>query len=131
MNNDPLEEIFTSEKQLDPEVLASILKPFVKINVETNSVFFTDAGSSLSLNYQLLLFLIARKALKFKEKIEVEEISPSEIIIETGFKAGSVHPGLKQLREQKWVISKGGKYFVANHQLVKIKKLFESKEKNA
>lgn len=127
---DPLEEIFTSEKELDPELLASILRPFVKINVETNSVFFTDAGNDLPLNDRLLLFLVARKTLKFKEKIETEEISPSEIIAETGFKAGSVHPGLKQLREQGWVISRGGKYFIGNYQLAKIKKFFESEEKH-
>lgn len=124
---DPLEEIFTNEKEIDPQVLADILKPYVRINVDTNAIFYTDSGLSLQILNKIVLFLVARKALKFKDKIEDEAASPAEIISETGLKEGSVHPTLKSLREQGLVVVKNGKYFIANYQLNKIKTLFSLK----
>lgn len=124
---DPLEEIFTNEKEIDPQLLVYILKPYVRINVDTNAVFYTDSGSSLQILNKIILFLVARKALKFKDRIEDEAVSPAEIISETGLKDGSVHPTLKSLREQGLVIVKSSKYFIPNYQLNRIKNLFNLK----
>lgn len=131
MSKDPLDDIFTNEQEVDPNLLAGILKPFVKINPEKKIVIFTTkAGVALPISSKILLFLIARKALKFKGKIENEEISPTEIIKETGLKDGSVHPTLKTLKEKGFLIAKEGKYFIPNYQLVNIKKLFSRKEED-
>lgn len=129
MNKDPLDDIFTSEQEVDPKLLADILRPFVKINPEMKLVIFKpEDGTTLPIPHKVLLFLIARKALKFKNKIEAEETSPAEIIEETGWKNGSVHPALKTLREKGFLISKAGKYFIPNYQLANIKKYFSLKE---
>ncbi len=130
MTTDPLNDLFTSEQEIDPKILADILRPFVKINIENNTTFFTEEGTGLSITHKVLLFLVARKVLKFKNKTEVEETSPAEIIEETGLKDGSVHPALKSLREKGLLISKAGRYFVPNYQLAKIKKYFLPKEEN-
>lgn len=131
MTNDPLDDIFTNEQEVDPKMLAEILRPFVKINVESNAVIFTEEGFSLPVTHKVLLFLVVRKALKFRNKVDLEEVSPAEIISETGLKTGSVHPALKFLREKGLVMSKNGKYFLANYQLIKIKSMFcQGREKN-
>lgn len=123
-----LDEIFTDEKEIDVELLGAILKGLVKINSETNTVFFTsDFQERLTLTDKILLFLLSRKALKIKGKIENEEVTPSEIISETDLKSGSVHPSLKILKKSGLLVAKGGKYFVPNHQLYKIKRQFEEK----
>ena len=119
---DPLDKIFTTESEINPKILAEILGLFVRINSEDQSIFFTSEGTSLPTRNKLLLFLIAKKALKYREKIKVEEISPNEIINEIGIKAGTVHPALKSLRDEGLVLSKGGKYFVPNYLLDKVKK---------
>lgn len=118
---DPLDDIFTSDSEINPQLLAEILKPFVKINTDNNLIFYTDDGLKLSLLNRIVLFFVARKALKFRGKINEEELSPSEIIKETSLKEGSVHPTLKILREQNIIMTRNGKYFLPTHQLGKIK----------
>lgn len=131
MNKDPLGDIFTDEQEVDPKLLADILRPFVKINPEKKIVIFTtEVGTALPISDKVLLFLVARKALKFKGKIEAEETSPAEIIKETSLKEGSVHPTLKTLKEKGFLVAKAGKYFIPNYQLVNIKKHFSRKEEN-
>ncbi|MFH0772938.1 MAG: helix-turn-helix domain-containing protein [bacterium] len=127
MNTDPLDDIFTSDSEIDPQLLAEILKSYVKINTDTNMIFYTDDGLELPLIDKITLFFVARKALKYKGKIEDEGISPSEIVKQTSLKEGSVHPTLKNLRKQGWIISKDGKYFLPSHQLNKIKNHFVQK----
>jgi len=127
---DPLDKIFTSEKEIDTQLLSDILLPHLKINTEDNSIFFTDAGNLLPITDRLIIFLLARKVLKLKEKIAIEGLSPTDIIEGTHLKEGSVHPGLKTLRETGLVMVKEGKYFVPNHQLGKIKNIFAEKGKH-
>lgn len=123
---DALDEIFTDKKEVNADLLASILKGFVKINTETNTIIFPpEIVTKLSLKDRLLLFLVSRKALKFKNKIKVEEVTPAEIINETNLKPGSVHPTLKILKAQGLVIARGGKYFVPNYQLPEIKRFLK------
>ena len=66
MNKNPLDEIFTNETDVDPVLLRDILRPFIKINAEQNIVIFTEKALSLSIPDKLLLFLLAKKAQKFK-----------------------------------------------------------------
>lgn len=122
--SDPLDQIFTNEKEIDPQLLADMLKPYLKISTDNNAMIYTDLGSDLPLSSKIILFLLVRKALKFRDKIKEEEISPAEIIDKTSLKGGSVHPTLKSLREHGLVISKSGKYFIPNYQLAKIKNTF-------
>ena len=88
---DPLDKLFTNEKEIDLQVLSDILFPHVRINTEDNSIFFTDLGNELSVVNRLIIYLLARKALKLKSKIDIEGISPSDIIEDTHLKEGSVH----------------------------------------
>ena len=125
---DPLDLIFTNENEVDKQILADILSPYVKINVDDNSIYFTPAGNSLPITGRLLVFLLGRKALKLREKIEIEGISPSDIIDGTHLKEGSVHPGLKTLRDKGLVVVKESKYFVPNHKIGSIRDFIMRKE---
>lgn len=127
---DPLDKVFTSEKAVDNQLLADILSPYVRINIEDNTIWFNDEGNALPIPTKLALFLVARKALKLRNQIETEGVSPADIIKDTQLKEGSVHPGLKSLKEASLIAIKEGKYFVPNHQLNKIKSIFIKKENN-
>ena len=126
---DPLDKIFTSEREVDPQVLADILFPYIKINAEDNSIYLTDLGNTLPVNNKLLVFLLARKALKLKDKVEIEGVSPTDILEATHLKDGSVHPGLKKLKESGLVTAKEGKYFIPNYKINKIKDIFTKQDK--
>lgn len=121
MNKEPFDELFTKADEVDPAELVSLLKPYVRINEESNLIFFTDEGYCLSLTDKIALFLLAKKVLRLVGKIEAEETSPKEIITETKLSRGSVHPTLKRLLESRIIVGSGGKYFVPNHQIPKLK----------
>lgn len=120
---DPLDKIFTTDREVDLEVLSGILFPYIRINSEDNSIFFTDLGNKLPVNSKLIIFLLGRKALFLKDKIEIEGIVPKDIVDQTHLKEGSVQPGLKKLRESKLAMVKEGKYFIPNYQVGNIKNI--------
>ena len=121
--DDPLDKIFTSDREVDLKVLSEILFPFVKINSEDFTIFFTDSGNKLPINKKLIIFLLAKKALCIKGKVKVESVTPNDIIDQTDLKSGSVHPGLKQLRDRNLAIVKDGRYFIPNYQINEVKEL--------
>ncbi|WKZ26094.1 MAG: hypothetical protein QY322_02165 [bacterium] len=121
---DPLDKIFTPDREVDSQLLSDILFPFVKINSEDLSIFFTNLGNKLPINKKLIIFLLAKKALYIKGKVELESVTPNDIIDQTDLKSGSVHPGLKQLRDKNLVIVKDGRYFIPNYQINEMKNLF-------
>lgn len=125
---DPLDKLFTSDKEVDLELLSDILFPLVKINSEDYTIFFTDSGNNLPINSRLAVFLLARKVLYLKGKVESEGITPKDIIEQTHLKEGSVQPGLKKLKESKLIIGRDGKYFVPNYQIGKVKDLIQEKK---
>lgn len=125
---DPLDKLFTSDKEVDPELLSGILLPYIQINSEDYTIFFTDSGNNLPINSRIIIFLLARKALYIKGKIDSEAITPKDIIDQTQLKEGSVQPGLKKLKEGKFIISKDGKYFVPNYAINKAKDLVQEKK---
>jgi DNA-binding transcriptional ArsR family regulator len=124
---DALDKIFTNQKDINPEILAELLEPYIRINVEDNSTFLIEGGINLPVHEKLLLFLLARKVLKIKELVEGEGISPNDLVEETQLKEGSVHPGLKLLREKGLVVAKNGKYIVPNYQVLKIREIFNKR----
>lgn len=126
---DPLDKIFTTDKEVDLQALSDILFPYIKINSEDNSIFFTDLGNNLSVNNKLIIYLLARKALKLKNRIEIEGVSPIEILNDTHLKDGSVHPGLKKLKDKGLATVKEGKYFIPSYQLNIIKEIFTETNK--
>ncbi len=128
INMDPLDKLFTSDKEVDTELLSGILLPYIQINSEDYTIFFTDSGNNLPINSRIIIFLLARKALYIKGKIDSEAINPKDIIDQTQLKEGSVQPGLKKLKEGKFIIGKDGKYFVPNYAINKVKNLIQEKK---
>jgi len=124
-NRDPLDAVFTNEDEIDKALLANLLQPFVRINVAKRAIWFWNAGSKLPMADKILLFFLARKALRLRDNAVSDEIAPSELIKETGFKEGTVHPTLKQLREHGLLVARAGKYFVPNYKLADLKTRFK------
>lgn len=123
-----LDELFVSGKEVDQEVVANILSPFLKVDRDSCAIVPNEQWLELNNELKIVLFLVARKAMKFRGlAIDNEGALPSEIEKETGVKGGSVRPKLKELFEQR-IINRtdDARYFVPNYSLVKIKTIMDT-----
>lgn len=123
-----LEALFVSGKEIDEGLLLKILSPFLRIDQDSSSILPNEQWLKVSNEAKIILFLVARKAMRVRGlSIDNEGASPSEIEKETGLKGGSIRPRLKSLFEQKIVNrTEDGRYFVPNYSLVRIKTLIDT-----
>lgn len=124
---DPLEELIVSGKELNRELVAGVLKPFLRIDGATCTIIPDVRWQKLSNEAKVLLFLLARKAMVACDlPLDHEGATPAEIEKETDVKGGSIRPILKKLYEQKTLSkSSDGRYFVPNYSLERVKNLSE------
>jgi len=118
-----LDQLFVSGKEVDQELVAKILSPFLKIDRDSCTIVPNEQWQELNNDLKIILFLLARKVMKLRGlTIDNEGAVPSEIENGTGIKGGSVRPRLRSLLDEK-VISrtKDGRYFVPNYSLMRIK----------
>jgi len=123
-----LDTLFVSGKEIDEDLLIKILSPFLKIDQDSCSIIPSERWLKVNNELKIILFLIARKAMKVRGlPIDNEEATPSEIGKEIGLKGGSVRPKLKSLFEQK-IINRtdDARYFVPNYSLTKIKTMVDT-----
>ena len=123
-----LESLFVSGKEIDEGLLMKVLSPFLKIDQDSCSIIPNERWLELNNELKIILFLVARKAMKLRDlPIDNEGATPFEIGEEIGLKGGSVRPKLKSLLDQK-IINKTGdaRYFVPNYSLTKIKTMVDT-----
>ena len=122
-----LDELFVSGNEVDQELVAVILSPFIKIDKDSCTIVPDDQWLRLSNELKIILFLVARKAMKLRGlPIDDEGVSPAEIEKETGVKGGSIRPRLKELFEHR-IITKTNerKYLLPSYSLAKVKNMVD------
>jgi len=123
-----LDELFVSGNEVDQELIVKILSGFLKIDKDSCSIVPDKRWLEVNNELKIILFLVARKAMKVRGlSIDNEGALPSETEEQTGIKGGSVRPRLKNLFEQR-IINKTGDshYFVPNYSLVKVKAMIDT-----
>lgn len=119
-----LEELLISGKEMDQQLVASILKPFLRIDKDSAGIIPQEPWQKLTNEARVLLFLIARRAMKALElPIEDETAGPIDIEKEIGIKGGSLRPILKRLSGQRILSKSHGRYFVPNYSIQRIKEM--------
>jgi hypothetical protein len=126
--SDELESLFVSGKEIDKKLIAEMLSPYLKIDRETCEIRPLDPWEDLKAYVKILLYLIARKAMKAYGVITDESDSALEIMRKTGLKKGTVNPALRGLLNDRLVEqTKEKKYYVPNHAIEKIKEMLIKK----
>lgn len=123
-----LDDLFVSGQEVDQELIAKILAPFLRIDKDSCTIVPTERWLKLHNELKIILFLVARKAMKLRGlPIDNEGASPAEIEKETGLKGGSIRPILRGLFEDKTINrTEDARYFVPNYSLTKIKTMIET-----
>lgn len=112
---DPLDILFHDDiPHPDLEALTSILQGRVSLERESERVAFLVPYHDLTLRLQLLVFLLARKAL-YEMDIANEAMKPGDIALHTGIKGNSVRPNLIALKGVGLLAQdREGAYYVPN-----------------
>ena len=117
-----LDELVVSGSEIDRELIASVLKPFVRLNGDGKSVLLLPGWDRLKNDHKVLVFLVARKAMLALEWEVDDAVSPKEVSRETGLPGGSVRPGLARLVDSRLAAqADGGRYLVPNWAMNQVK----------
>jgi len=123
-----LKDLLVDRAQLDQELLAEVLLPFVGIDARTAQIVPVEGWMKLSPEAKILVFLLARKAMMALPEVDisVEGAAPKEIENDAGIKGGTLRPKLVRLRAEG-VLSQDaeGRYFVPTHAVLRAKNLIQ------
>jgi DNA-binding transcriptional ArsR family regulator len=116
-----LEELVVDAREIDRELVATFLKPYLRIDGPTCGIIPMPAWGEVPNEARVLLYLVARKAMRALElPIASEGASPQEIERATGIPGGSVRPALKRLLKARLVERQlGTGYIVPNYAMVR------------
>lgn len=118
-----LEDLLVSGDEINKDLVASILSPFIRVERETGSIIFQEGWERLSERNKVLVFLAARKGLKALEILtQDEDVMPADIAEATGLVGGTVRSVLHRLTKQRLIDRKrDGGYCVPNWALQRVK----------
>ena len=124
MSNE-LEDLVVSGKDLDKELVAEVLSPYLRLDKDACSIRPLGPWNELNAKEKILLYLIARKAMvALGFDLGKEGATPNEVIQDTGLKKGTVHPVLRDLLTDRMVDqSKDKRYSVPNYAIERIKNM--------
>ena len=121
--NDKLEALVVSERELDRELVADILSPFVRLDKDACDIRPLEAWLGLRTDLRILVYLLARKAMvALGFGLEAEGATASEVAHDMNLKQGTVNPVLRKMRSERTLDrAKDRRYFVPNHAVERIK----------
>lgn len=124
-----LDELVVSGAELDKELLSTLLFPFVRLDKDDSSVRPTSRWKDLNQQQQILLYLLARKAMRALPDFDLDEEVAAPILIGEMTGAGKSARGqLNSLLKKKLVNrTASGKYCVPNYALEAVKETIKSR----
>jgi len=125
--NDVFDDLFVEKDELNKEILKEILADRIKTTADGDVIFQKDFNPKTV----ILIYLLANKVFLMRKIKEKEAEGPREIHLKTGVAEGTVKRYVRELQKDGLLIGKGGKYFVPNHALNKIKKLVIENDKTS
>lgn len=130
MEEDPLDEIFVEKNQpADKKIIVDILKPYALIDNE-GSINFEENYHNLSFWKKIIVYLVCRKAMVFREILENEEVGPTEISEKAEISLDSAK-NISREKGLKGLVKKGIKgYYIPNYKLREAKNKLNEKEQN-
>lgn len=129
-SNNPLNRIVVEGDKIDLELLADTVAPFAKIYRvgDKADIRLTDEGRELNYTKQILVYLLARKAIAYLDNPPISEeeqgLSPSELEEKTRIKGNTLRPTLRRLVDEQLLSNdkQFGGYHIPNYALKDVSK---------
>jgi DNA-binding MarR family transcriptional regulator len=118
----PLDDVFISRDEIGQSLLRDVLIKYVKINEESMSVIPTLEYEKLKEKQKVLIYLLSRKALKLRDMVEHEHMTPTEISKTSGVKIGTVKPVVRKYFKDNLLKKNKNGYFIPDYALERVKK---------
>jgi hypothetical protein len=120
-----LEELLVDTRELDRELVGSVLLPYLRIDRATCEIVPLPAWEDAPNEVRVLLYLLARRAMRALN-LDLpgarDAASPVEIERATGIPGGSVRPALKRLLKARIVAKQDGMgYIVPNYSMGRVR----------
>lgn len=118
-----LEELVVDARELDRELVGTLLYPYLRIDATTCDVIPLPTWETASTEARVLLYLLARRAMRALDlPVRHEAASPVQIERATGIPGGSVRPALKRLLKARAVAKDGTiGYIVPNYAMSRVR----------
>lgn len=116
----PLDDVFIDGEDIDEEIAASILRPYVSIGSDSGQLHPNEEYESLTANEKILVTLVAQQAKKLRGHVDSAVFDPKEISEISGVKVGTVKPSVRELTEEGLIRDEGNGYSVDPPRLQRI-----------
>ena len=122
---DVLDElIISNKKELDKELIANLLKNFIRITQDAEVSLEPDFFK-LNNEKKVIVYLLSRKVMKFKDIIKTEGVGQHQISRDINIPVGSTKTVINRITKSLLKKDEGG-YVIPNYNLNKIKELFKN-----
>lgn len=114
---DELENLIVSGAELDRKLVGTVLAPYVRLDSDSKAIRPEEKWRDLKVDQKILVVLLSHKAMAaLKFDIPEEAMSPKEVALESGLKAGTVNPSLRRLLDDRLVAQNDNRrYYIPNH----------------
>jgi hypothetical protein len=118
-----IEDLVIDARDLDRELVGSLLAPYLRIDRSSCEVIPLGPWDDAPNEVRVLLYLLARRAMRaLALPISTDAASPVEIERATGIPGGSVRPALKRLLKARAVAKQAGTgYIVPNYAMSRVR----------
>lgn len=119
----PLDKLLVDSRELDAQLLADVLEPYVRIDKSSREIRGTHSWTKLTLQQRALAYLLARKAMVALDLLPPEEEGARPIHMETsiGAQGNVLRKALSLLYKQRLVDKRGRSYYIPNHSVEAVK----------
>ncbi len=116
------DDLFIEEDEFNEELLKEILDNKVKLTNEGRVIFQEE----FSAKHKIILYLLSNKIFVKKGIKADESEGPRDIYKNSDIPEGTVKRTVRELTDDKIVMTKDGKYQIPNYGIIKIKKMFQN-----
>jgi hypothetical protein len=126
---DPLSRLVVDEAAVDRELLATVLEDKIRLDLGRGTFTFQQGvRTRLNNRHQVLVALLAQKALHLLAEQYPEALQPREIEALTGVKPGTLRPILKQFSDNRVVRQNTERaYYIPGYSLEDAARIFNER----
>jgi hypothetical protein len=121
-----IDELYSDVGSFDEEAVLRMLKGKVTFSKE-NEIRFAMDPAKLKAREVILLYALAKKALKVNQKIDDETFTSAEVTDKTKLNSNTVRGRMSELKDEKLLTLSGSRYEIPAFKVAEVLGLLEGK----
>ena len=117
--NISIEDLYSDTGSFDEQAVLRTLRGKITFSTE-NAIQFAIDPTELKTREAILLYILAKKALKVNQKIDDDTITSAEVTEKTKLNNNSVRSTIKRLKEKKLIMPSGIGYEIPTFKVAEV-----------